>query len=428
MRDKINARSMSIAAALLLEGWALYMVAASPRRWRPSMIVKEEPAARALYETMMQAIGDARSLSYVSTCSDPNAEVSRYRVWLQKPGSLRVEMANVNQGVSTGDTSLLNDGASLWIHWSGDRPTLLLDNEKSREEPRSNVYMKKATRAGKVAVRAEVALLGTAWVSLIFDSSTFHGCPDPLEPYLDGIRSRGTNRVQGEECDVIEISFLRAQRTRFLWLSRQDHLPRKLKEIVRGAETHVTVEEWSNVTINGQIPPRMLAWSGPQGWRQWEPPKLEDSLLRRGQEAPDFKLHSARRGRIRLSDYRGRVVWLYVWDSGTPQCREEIPGFQQLHHEYKDKGLTALGFNCTDDRRIARAFVRENSVTFPSVLDASETAARVVRVGYGNKVGLLPLNYIIDPQGKVVDGWFGSEQDPERVLAALKAAGLELAQ
>jgi peroxiredoxin len=117
-----------------------------------------------------------------------------------------------------------------------------------------------------------------------------------------------------------------------------------------------------------------------------------------------------------------------VWDAGLPQCRQEIPGLQQLHREYKDKGLVILGFNCADDRRIARVFLRDNSVTFPCVLDSSELAARLIRVDYGNKTGLLPLNYIIDPQGRVVDGWFGPEQDPERVLAALKKAGLELAQ
>ena len=107
MRDKLNARSMSIAAALLLEGWALYVVAASPQRWRPALIVQEEPAARALYETMRQALGDARSLSYVSTCSDPNDAVSRYRVWLQKPGSCRVEVTNVSVRLWTTHATLL---------------------------------------------------------------------------------------------------------------------------------------------------------------------------------------------------------------------------------------------------------------------------------------------------------------------------------
>jgi peroxiredoxin len=425
MRDKINRRSVTVVAGLLLEGWALYVVGAAPQRWRPALIVKDEPAAHARYAAMIRAMQEARSLSYTSHCSAPDDRDSTYRIRLKKPGSFHVEQTN---SASLKSTTLLDDGDSLWVHWSGDRLTLLTDTEKSREEARSDVYLREPSLAGRDSLCDRIALLGTAWLGLILDPSIFHRYPDPLEPHMDGIRDRGVNRVQGQECDVIEISFLRAQRTRYLWLSREDHLPRKLKEIVRGAETRITVEEWSNVTVNAEIPAKVLTWSPPKGWRQWAPPQPEDSLLRRGQEAPDFELRSARGDKIRLSNYRGQVVWLYVWNSGVPQCREEIPGFQQLHQDYQDKGLAILGFNCTDNRRIARTFLRASGVTLPSVLDPSETAVRLMRDGYGNRTKTVPLNYIIDPQGKVVYGWFGYEQDPEQVLAALRKAGLGLAQ
>ncbi len=425
MRDKINARSVTAVAGLLLEAWALCVVGASPRRWRPALIVKEETAAHILYDAMIRAMGDARSLSYTSVCSNPDDRISTYRIWLKKPGSFHVEQTN---DLSTKSTTLLDDGNCLWAYWAGDRPTLLLDTEQSRADPRSDVYVKKASLAASGSIRNEAALLGTALVSLIFDPSAFYGTADPLTSSLDGIRSRGTNPVRGEVCDVIEVSFLRARRTWYIWLSRQDHLPRKLKEVDRGADTRVTVEEWSNVMLNGEIPPKILTWSPPPGYQQWNPPRLEDSLLPCGQEAPDFTLRSARRGKLRLSDHRGRVVWLYAWDAGSPQCRKEIPGFQQLYQEYRDNGPVFLGFNCSDDRRLARTFLRENSVAFPNVLDSSEAATRLLRVDYGNAAGVLPLNYIIDPQGRIVDGWFGQEQDPDRVLTALQKAGLGLAQ
>ena len=374
---------------------------------------------------MMQTLQQARSLSYTSVCSTPDDRSSAYRVWLQKPNSFHVEQTNPPSQKST---TLLDDGKSLWVHWAGDRPTLLLDTEKSWNDTRSNVYVRKATLAAGGSLRDEVALFGTALAGLIFDPGIFHQEPDPLEDCIDGIRSRGVNPVRGEECDVVEVSFMRARRTWYLWLSRQDHLPRRLKEIDRDAEIRVTVEEWSNVAVNAGIPPKILTWSPPQDWQSWDPPKPEDSLLRNGQEAPDFELRSARGGRVTLSDYRGQVVWLYLWDSGASQCREEIAGLQQLHQDYKDKGLAILGFNCTDNRRIARAFLRANGVTLPSVLDPSETATRLMRDGYGNRTKTVPLNYIIDPQGKVVYDWFGYEHDPERVLAALRKAGLGLAQ
>jgi peroxiredoxin/outer membrane lipoprotein-sorting protein len=416
---------LAIAGALLLEGWALYVVGAAPGRWRPALIVRDEPAAHALYATMIRALHEASSLSYTSHCSSPDDRDSTYRIWLKKPSALHVEQTNSSSQKST---TLLDDGDHLWIHWTGERLTLLTDTEKSRAEARSNVYLKEASQAGKDSICDRIALLGTAWLGLIFDPSIFHRYPDPREAYIDGIRSRGVNRVRDEECDVIEVSFMQARQTRYIWLSRQDHLPRRLKEIVRDAETRVTVEEWSDVKINAEIPPKVLTWSPPQDWQQWDPPKLGDSLLRPGQKAPDFVLRSARGGKIRLPDYRGQVVWLYFWDTGSPQCREEIRGLQELHQTYKGEGLALLGFNCTDDRRIARAFLQANGVTFPCVLDPSEAATRLMHKGLRDRAEIVPLNYILDPQGQIVDGWFGQDQDPDRILAALKAAGLGLAQ
>jgi len=75
-------------------------------------------------------------------------------------------------------------------------------------------------------------------------------------------------------------------------------------------------EEWSSVTLNADIPNTMFAWKPPDGWTEWKQPPIEAGLLKPGTEAPDFDLASADGKRIKLSDYRGRVVWFYVWRAG----------------------------------------------------------------------------------------------------------------
>jgi len=60
----------------------------------------------------------------------------------------------------------------------------------------------------------------------------------------------------------------------------------------------------------------MFAWKPPDGWTEWKQPPIEAGLLKPGTEAPDFDLASADGKRIKLSDYRGRVVWFYVWRAG----------------------------------------------------------------------------------------------------------------
>lgn len=425
VRDKGHTWVIVAGACLLLEAWALHVVGSSPARWRPALAVQDEPGAHALYDAMMQAMREARSLSYMSRCSSPDGRTCTYQVWMKKPGDLHVAMTN---DPSTRRTTLIGDGTHLWTHWSADRPFLRIDMEEDYGRTKSNVYLKKACQAGATSIRGEIAYLGLAWFEPILDPSLFHDRTDPLEFCMDGVRSRGPHRVQGEDFDVIEVSYLKARRTRYFWLSRQDHLPRKIKEIVRVAENKVTVEEWSEVTIDDEIPPKMFTWSPPEGWQQWTPPAPEVSLLRQGQEAPDFELQSARGGKIRLSDHRGKVVWLYFWDTGSLQCREEIAHLQKLHQEYRGKGLAILGFNCADNRRIARAFLRESKVTFPTVLDSSDVTASLVQTGYGNRAALVSLSYVIDPHGRIAGAWFGQEQAPERILAVLRRAGLEVAQ
>jgi len=422
-----NKNNFWIAAAvigLLLESWALYVVGASPEHWRPAMIVKNEPAAHALYYEMIDTVRRAASLSYNSVCSGPDNRASSYAVSLQKPGRFSVTAAN---GLSKKCSMLIGDGESMWMYWLGDRPFLGFDTYETHKATRADVYITKAAPPRKYSVGRDISLLGLTWFPTILDPSTFHGCADPLEPYIDGARSRGPDDIGGENCDVIEISYMDAQLTRYFWISRQDRLPRQIKQIDRRSDNFVRVEEWSQVKLNTAIPQRKFVWSPPDGWRQWTAPGPDDCLLKSGQPAPDFDLLSAEGSRIRLSDYRGRIVWLFMWRAGSPACRETMPHLQKLDEKCKGKGLIILGFNCIDNRRIARSFLRENSVTFANVLDDSDAADKVMLRGYANKMQVAPINYIIDAQGKVVDAWWGRQQDSQREIAALKSAGFVLA-
>jgi hypothetical protein len=89
-----------------------------------------------------------------------------------------------------------------------------------------------------------------------------------------------------------------------------------LKQIIRGLGNHVDVEEWLGVTVDAEMTQDRFVWSPPEGWREYIRPDPETKLLRAGQPAPDFSLRSIGTGRVRLSDFRNKIVWLYIWRSG----------------------------------------------------------------------------------------------------------------
>ncbi len=242
------------------------------RRWNP-------PHTRRTTR-MIEAMHQARSLSYTSRfeCGTEGGVLTAcaYRVWLKKPNFFRMEMRS-----TTGEPGgiLIGDGTRLWIHWLKGRPQwkYVIESEADRKT-RFTSYMTAPAPRGRHSIAHEAPLLGATMGLTVVDASAFHGHVDSIERYLDAVRKAGAEMIDGEDCEKIEVSFMNHQRSWYLWLSKRDHLPRKLKEVVRVTSNFVTHEEWSSVTVDQEIPDGKFAWTPPAGWTEWKLPDEEVSL------------------------------------------------------------------------------------------------------------------------------------------------------
>jgi outer membrane lipoprotein-sorting protein len=303
---------------------------------------EDDPDAHALYNQMIQAMRKANSLSYTSHYTWESKGLTlgdcAYHVWLKKPNYFRVEAESApakqpekedglwawlknffgaanNPAAQQRKGVLVGDGRTLWIYWPTGRPYWGEDSEADRKT-RLTSYMTHPAPPGGHSIGHEVCHLGTGMSMPVIDPSTFHGYTDSLQAYLDYVKGMGMEKVADEECDKIELSIMKHQRIWYLWLSKNDHLPRKLNEIVRVSHDIIINEEWSAVTVNGEIPDTQFAWKPPQDWTPWKMPEPEERLLKPGAKAPDFELASADGEPIKLSSYRGKVVWFYIWRAG----------------------------------------------------------------------------------------------------------------
>ena len=90
----------------------------------------------------------------------------------------------------------------------------------------------------------------------------------------------------------------------------------------------------------------------------------------RARAAEDFTLPMPDGRRFRLSEHRGKVVFVNFWATWCPPCREEMPSMERLYRRFKSRGFTILALSI-DSRgeEVVAPFVKSFALTFPVGLD-----------------------------------------------------------
>lgn len=129
--------------------------------------------------------------------------------------------------------------------------------------------------------------------------------------------------------------------------------------------------------------------------------------------APTFETFDLEGERVRLVDYRGKVVMLNFWASWCIPCRKEFPLLKQVH----GGDVVVLGVVYQDSKRAAAAFMREQGATWPALIDPDGEIADAY--GVAAKPGL-PVTVAIDAKGSLVRRHIGELRrgDVEGLIAS----------
>jgi peroxiredoxin len=117
--------------------------------------------------------------------------------------------------------------------------------------------------------------------------------------------------------------------------------------------------------------------------------------------APDFTLTDTHGKNVKLSDYRGKVVFLNFWTKNCGPCLKEMPSVAELAHMVADRKDVAVLAVSTDDGPsdvldVLKAILREE-IPFPVLFDPD--GDKVVLAKYGTR--LFPETWIIDKRGVI---------------------------
>lgn len=120
------------------------------------------------------------------------------------------------------------------------------------------------------------------------------------------------------------------------------------------------------------------------------------SLAAVGDYAPDFILQDLDGNQYRLSDFKGKGVFLNFWGTYCKPCKDEMPFIDNQYQQYKDQGVEVLAVNVGETDLAIDKFVTQYDLSFPIVIDVNGE----VQDAYG--IYPLPATFLINAEGEIV--------------------------
>lgn len=131
------------------------------------------------------------------------------------------------------------------------------------------------------------------------------------------------------------------------------------------------------------------------------PPNYVPSSATGEKKAPNFELTTPEGKKVKLSDYKGKIVVIDFWATWCPPCRKGIPDLISLKKQYKDQGLEVIGISLDEEKEKVTPFMKQYGINYPVVYGDMNVVQ-----SYGN-ISSIPTSFVIDKNGNIVASYVG---------------------
>ncbi len=143
-------------------------------------------------------------------------------------------------------------------------------------------------------------------------------------------------------------------------------------------------------------------------------------MLKVGDKAPSFTTTTESGEKIKLTDYKGKKVFLYFYPKdNTSGCQAEACSIRDRYEVFENSDIPVLGVS-GGNVKSHQSFKDKNNLPFPLLMDEEFEIAKLYGVYktkkmYGKEyLGIERTTFLIDEKGKI-EGIFGGPEGIEKV-------------
>ncbi|KAF2336242.1 TlpA family protein disulfide reductase [Flavobacterium daemonense] len=131
-----------------------------------------------------------------------------------------------------------------------------------------------------------------------------------------------------------------------------------------------------------------------------------------GKPSPEFDYENYNGGKTKLSDLKGKYVYIDLWATWCAPCRAEIPYLQEMEEKYHGKNIefVSISIDKAKDNEKWKKFVTDKKLGGVQLFADKDRESEFV-VNYG--VTGIPRFIIVDPKGNIVKSDAPRPSDPE---------------
>ena len=100
--------------------------------------------------------------------------------------------------------------------------------------------------------------------------------------------------------------------------------------------------------------------------------------------------------KVKLTEFKGKIVFLNFWTTWCPPCRKEMPAMEKLHKKLQDQEFIMVSVSIKESAKKVDDFFKKRKLTFAALLDPKGHTSKEFGIAQ------IPTTFVLNKNGEII--------------------------